>query len=124
VSAIKHLVKYESTVLVTAPSNTAADVLTERLSAAGLNVVRVGNISRVDEHILPHTLDAVLARHPESKHVKKVRIEAAESRRQAKRFKRTFGDEDRREREHLRKQARELEARPTPCWSAASFAPA
>jgi superfamily I DNA and/or RNA helicase len=110
VAAIKQLVARESTVLVTAPSNTAADLLTERLADAGVGVIRIGNISRVEDHILQHTLDAVLARHPESKNIKKVKIQAAEYRRQAKRFKRTFDAEDRRERDHLWTQARDLEA--------------
>jgi len=110
VAAIQLLCKQESTVLVTAPSNTAADLLTERLAEKGLSVVRIGNVSRIDDHILPHTLDAILGRHPESKNIKKVKIEAAECRRQANRFKRVFGQEERREREHLRNQARELES--------------
>ncbi len=110
VAAIRLLCERESTVLVTAPSNTAADLLTERLAASGLNVVRIGNVSRVDEHILPHTLDAILARHPESRNIKKVKLQAAEWRRQTQRHKRTFSGEDRREREHLKQQVRELEA--------------
>ncbi len=110
VAAIRLLCESESTVLVTAPSNTAADLLTERLAAVGLNVVRIGNVSRVDEHILPHTLDAILARHPESKNIRKVKMQAAEWRRQTQRHKRTFSHEDRREREHLKQQVRELEA--------------
>jgi superfamily I DNA and/or RNA helicase len=110
VAAIALLAERESTVLVTAPSNTAADLLTERLADKGLNVVRIGNISRVDEAVVSHTLEAILARHPESRNIKKVKIQAAEYRRQSKRFKRTFDAEDRRERDHLRDQARELEA--------------
>jgi superfamily I DNA and/or RNA helicase len=110
VQAIKMLVQTESTVLVTAPSNTAVDVLTERLAEADLNVVRIGNISRVDESILSHTLDWQISNHPDSKHIKKVKIEAAELRRQAKRFKRNFGPEERRERGQMFRQAGELNA--------------
>jgi ATP-dependent RNA/DNA helicase IGHMBP2 len=110
VAAIVRLCEQESTVLVTAPSNTAADLLTERLATAGLEVVRVGNVSRVDEQILPHTLDALLARHPESKNIRKVKLQAAEYRRQAGRFRRSFGATERREREHLKVQARDLES--------------
>ncbi|MFN0015563.1 MAG: AAA domain-containing protein [Saprospiraceae bacterium] len=110
VAAIQMLCQRENTVLVSAPSNTAADLLTERLAVAGLNVVRIGNISRVDEAVLEHTLEAILAKHPESKNIKKVKIQAAEYRRQARRYKRSFGHEERREREHLKTQARELES--------------
>ena len=110
VAAITQLVEKESTVLVTAPSNTAADLLTERLAAAGVQVVRVGNISRVDESVMLHTLDSIVARHPDSKNIKKVKIQAADYRRQARQHKRSFGYEERREREHLKQQAKELEA--------------
>lgn len=110
VAAISLLVEREHTVLVTAPSNTAADLLTERLAAAGLIVVRIGNTSRIDDHVLPHTLEAHLARHPESKHIKKVKIQAAEYRRKARQYKRHFNAEDRRERDNLKTQAKELEA--------------
>ena len=108
VHAIEQLSKKEMEILVTAPSNTAADVLAIRLSDLGLKVVRIGHISRVDESILKHTLEAQLAAHPESKNIKKVKIEAAEMRRQAQKFKRKFDGEARKERNHLWTQAKEL----------------
>ena len=108
VHAIQQLSKKEMGILVTAPSNTAADVLAIRLSDLGLQVVRIGHISRVDESILKHTLEAQLAAHPESKNIKKVKIEAAEMRRQAQKFKRKFDGEARRERNHLWAQSKEL----------------
>ncbi|MCB0695551.1 MAG: AAA family ATPase [Saprospiraceae bacterium] len=110
VHAVKLLAEREHTVLVTAPSNTAVDLLTERLAELGLRVVRVGNISRIDPTIVQHSLEAQMGAHPDSKHIKKVKIQAAEARRQARRFKRKFGKEEYMERKHLFKQAGELEA--------------
>ena len=108
VQAIKKLCEYEHTVLVSAPSNTAVDLLTERLSQQGLNVVRIGNISRVDEEILSHTLDVRMAEHPESKNIRKVKMEAAEARKQARKYRRRFGREEYQERRMLFREAKEL----------------
>ncbi len=110
VQAIRLLTDTEPTVLVAAPSNTAVDLLTERLAAEGLDVVRVGNISRVDEGLVNHTLDALVANHPESKNIRKVKIEAAELRRQANRFRRSYGAEERMEKQRLFQEANELSA--------------
>lgn len=109
VAAIRLLCERENCVLVTAPSNAAADLLTERLDAAGLNVVRVGNLSRIDESITRHTLDFLLAKHPDAKHIKKVKLEAAELRRQSRRHIRNYSRDDREEKQHLKKQSRDLE---------------
>lgn len=110
VQAIKLLAQREHTILVTAPSNTAVDLLTERLAEQELTVVRVGNISRVDESIVRHTLEARLAQHPENKNIKKVRIQAAEMRKKARKFRRSFGREEAYERRTLYKEAGELES--------------
>lgn len=110
VQAVRLLCETEATVLVTAPSNTAVDLLTERLAAQELRVVRIGNISRVDESIVRHTLEARLAAHPESKTVKKIKVQAAEARRNAQRYRRRYGREEARERRELFREARELSA--------------
>jgi ATP-dependent RNA/DNA helicase IGHMBP2 len=108
VAAIKKLTETESTILVTAPSNTAADLLTERLATEGVAVVRIGNISRVDETIVSHTLDSQLANHPEAKNIKKIKIRAAELRRQSRAYKRNFDYEAKSKREQLKQEAREM----------------
>ena len=110
VQAIKQLAQREHTILVTAPSNTAVDLLTDRLAEQELRVVRVGNISRVDESIIRHTLEARLAQHPENKNIKKVRIQAAEMRKKARKFRRNFGREEAYERRSLFQEAGELES--------------
>lgn len=110
VATIQLIAKEEQTVLVSAPSNTAVDLLTERIAEAGLNVVRIGNISRIDESIINHTLEARLSQHPESKNIKKVKIQAANARKQAQRYRRKFGREQYLERKELQQEARALAA--------------
>ena len=108
VQALKLICKNEGTVLVCAPSNAAVDLLTERIAEAGMNVVRMGNISRVDENLVQHTLDGQLGDHPDMKHIKKIKKQSADARRKAQRFRRNFGSSERRERQSLYTEAKEL----------------
>ncbi len=108
VEAIKQLAKRESPILVCAPSNPATDLLTERLAKSGLNVVRIGNISRVDEDLLKHTIEGILDDRPEMKEVKKMKIEAAGLFRQSEKFVRNFGPKEREERRDTKYEARTL----------------
>lgn len=110
VQAVKLLAQREASVLVTASSNTAVDLLTERLAEAGLAVIRIGNLSRIDESILSHTLDYQVAQHPDTKTIKKIKVQAAEIRRKAKRYRRQFGQDERDERKALFREASELTA--------------
>lgn len=110
VQAVVAMSQSVSNMLVTAPSNTAVDLLTERLLSAGIRVVRIGNISRVDEKIMESSLEVQLSMHPEAKNIRKIRIQAAESRKAASRYKRHFGHEEREERKRLMQEAREMSA--------------
>ena len=67
VKAITEVLKTEKQVLVCSPSNTAVDLLTEKLHRAGLHVLRLGNPVRVSEDVLINTLDAKIAAHASSK---------------------------------------------------------
>ncbi len=106
--AIQQLSKKEATILVTAPSNSAVDLLTERLSDLGLNVIRVGNISRVDESLIRHTLEMQLANHPDYKNVKKIRKDAAEMHRKAIKLTKKSGWQNRQEMKDSFKESKEL----------------
>jgi ATP-dependent RNA/DNA helicase IGHMBP2 len=108
VQGVKQLAKTEKNILVCAPSNAATDLLTEKLAEAGLTVVRLGNISRVDESLLQHTLDAQIAGHPESSNIKRIKRQANEYRRMAGKYKRNFGKEERDQRKLLYREARDL----------------
>jgi superfamily I DNA and/or RNA helicase len=108
VEAIKQLAKRESPILVCAPSNPATDLLTERLAKAGLNVVRIGNISRVDEDLLKHTIEGILDERAEMREVKKMKIEAASLFKQSEKFVRNFGPKEREEKRDTKNEARTL----------------
>ena len=111
VAAVVELVKTESRVLFCTPSNSAADLVTMRLAEMGLNVVRTGNISRVEEEVLRHTLDIQIADHPDTAQVKKLRKEAAELRKKAGKKKGRDKGMAFRDAGRLSKWARQLEDR-------------
>ena len=108
VSAIARLCDTEYQVLVCAPSNTAVDLLTERISKKGINVVRLGNISRVDEDILNHTLDYQISAHEESKAIKRMRIEADALRKKANSFRTPLDYGQKRQKRELLSEASDL----------------
>ncbi|HEV3413294.1 MAG TPA: AAA domain-containing protein [Puia sp.] len=95
-------------ILVTAPSNTAVDLLSEKLSDLGLFVLRIGNPARVSERQQSLTLDSRIAEHPGAKEIKKLKRRAAEFREMAHKYKRNYGPAEREQRKALFDEARNL----------------
>ncbi len=108
VDAIKLTLQSEKQVLVTAPSNTAVDVLTERLIAKGLKVLRIGHPARIDENLLDSSLDGQIARHPDYRNVRKLRKQGEEYQKMAMKYKRKFGAAEREQRFLLIKEAKQV----------------
>lgn len=109
VQAIKAMkMRHAGQLLIVAPSNAAVDLLSEKLDAAGVNVVRVGNSARVNEQQLSLTLDSRMAGHPRFKEIKKLKKQAAEYRDLAQKYKRSFGREEREQRKALFAEERNL----------------
>jgi ATP-dependent RNA/DNA helicase IGHMBP2 len=109
VQAIKALLKQQpQQILVTAPSNAAVDLLTEKLSDEGLNVVRIGNPARVNERQMNLTLDAKISTHSSAKEIKRLKRQAAEYRDLAQKYKRSFGAAERDQRKALFNEARNI----------------
>ncbi len=102
VQAVKTLIHRDhKQVLVVAPSNTAVDLLSEKLSEEGLNVIRVGNPVRVSERLLSLTLDSKMAAHSRMKDIKNLKKQANEFRNMAHKYKRNFGKTEREQRKAL-----------------------
>ena len=102
VQAIKTLIQLENQqILVVAPSNTAVDLLSERLADEGLSVLRVGNPARVSERLMSLTLDSKVSEHSAMKEIKKLKKQAAEFKNMAHKYKRNFGKAEREQRKAL-----------------------
>lgn len=109
VRAIKALTEQgNKKILVVAPSNTAVDLLSEKLADEGLNVLRVGNPARVSEKLVSLTLDSKVAQHQSVKEIKRLRKQANEFRDMAHKYKRSFGRAEREQRKLLFAEARNI----------------
>ena len=109
VQAIKALIRQNGQkVLVVAPSNTAVDLLSEKLSDEGLNVLRIGNPVRVSERLLSLTLDSKMSEHSSMKEIKRLKKQANEFRDMAHKYKRNFGKAEREQRKALFDEARKI----------------
>ena len=108
VQAIRHTLKTETQVLVCSSSNTAVDLLTEKLHREGISILRLGNPARISEEVLINTLDAKIAAHPSYKELKNYRKTADEYFRMAGKYKRTFGREEREQRQLFYTEAKKI----------------
>ena len=106
VQAIRLVLQTEKQVLVCAPTNTAVDLLTEKLVEQGVNVLRVGHPARVSEDLLRTTIDGQIQTHVNYKDIKSLRKTAEEYFKMASKFKRTFGKEDAKQRALFYAEAR------------------
>lgn len=98
VHAIRLVLQHETQVLVCAPTNTAIDLITEKLIEQGVNVLRVGHPARVSEALLKTTIDGQVQHHENYKDIKNLRRNAEEYFRMAGKYKRVFGKEDAKQR--------------------------
>lgn len=108
VHAILETVRRERRVLVCAPSNTAVDLLTEKLAECGVSVIRMGNPSRVSDLLLGHTLDARLMAHPSYSKMRAMRQTADQNLEAASQRSWRYSLEEQQQRQLLKEEARTL----------------
>ncbi len=108
IEAIIQLIKVEEKILVSAPSNTAVDNIAKGLIQQGIKVLRIGNMSKVDEQIFAHTPEGRLANSSQQKDIKALKIRAEEFRKMALKYKRSFGKAEREQRNLLFKEVKDI----------------
>ncbi len=107
VEAIYETLRRESQVLVCAQSNMAVDWISEKLVDRGINVLRIGNPSRVNDKMLSFTYERRFESHPDYELLWSIRKAIRDLRSHRKR-----GDEKYHQKlERLKERATELEVR-------------
>ena len=107
VEAIRETLMRESQVLVCAQSNMAVDWISEKLVDRGINVLRIGNPTRVNDKMLSFTYERRFEAHPDYTHLWAIRKAIRDLRTHRKR-----GDEKFHQKlESLKSRATELEIR-------------
>ncbi|MBX9853263.1 MAG: IGHMBP2 family helicase, partial [Cytophagaceae bacterium] len=109
IHSIVETLKTEKQVLVCAPSNTAVDLLTEKLFQNGVSVLRFGNPSRISEELLVHSVDYKITNHKDYKQIKELKKRAVEYRNMALKYKRHFGKSERDQRKLILDEARKIQ---------------
>jgi ATP-dependent RNA/DNA helicase IGHMBP2 len=110
VQAIVQTLATEKQVLVCAPSNNAVDLLTLKLFAEGIKVVRMGNPGRISEELQALSLDSAITNHRDFKQIKEFKKRAAEYKNMASKYKRNFGFAEREQRRMILDESRKLQA--------------
>lgn len=109
VQAVKALLKQDNKqILLVAPSNTAVDLLTERLHQQGVAVVRIGNPVKIASQLQELTLDAKVEAHQSNREVKTLVKQARAYLDMAHKYKRSFGKAERDQRKALMDEARKI----------------
>ncbi len=108
IEAILQLVKNGEKVLVSAPSNTAVDNIAKGLIRENVKLLRVGNMSKVDDEIFAHTPEGKLSNSKALKEIKELKKRAEEFRRMALKYKRSFGKAEREQRNLLFKEVKNI----------------
>ena len=107
VEAINETLMKESQVLVCAQSNMALDWISEQLIDRGINVLRIGNPTRVNDKMLGFTYERRFESHPDYPQLWAIRKAIRELRSHRKRGDERFHQKF----EHLKARATELEIR-------------
>ena len=109
VEAVYETLRRETQVLVCAQSNTAVDWISEKLVDRGVNVLRVGNPTRVNEKMMSFTYEKRFEKHPSYPRLRSLRKAIREELARIKSSRGTKKEAARNHLQRLRQQAVDLE---------------
>ncbi|MEO5966801.1 MAG: ATPase, T2SS/T4P/T4SS family, partial [Ferruginibacter sp.] len=108
IEAVLQLIKDEKKVIVSAPTNTAIDHFAKELIKKNVKLLRIGNTSKVDDEVFKFTPEGKMAGSHQQKEIKQLKIRAEEFRKMALKYKRSFGKEEREQRNLLFKEVKNI----------------
>ena len=108
IEGILQLIKQGEKIIVAAPSNTAVDNISKGLIEKKVAVLRVGNSTKTDALVFAHTPEGKLQNSSAQKEIKQLKIRAEEFRKMALKYKRSFGKEEREQRNLLFKEVKDI----------------
>lgn len=108
VAAILRMTAKKEKLLVAAPSNAAVDHIARELLKHRVSILRVGNASKTDESIWPHTPEGRMGDSKIQKEIRQLKQRAEEFRRMALKYKRSFGKAEREQRQLLFKEVKNI----------------
>ena len=108
IEGIHQLILNGEKILVSAPTNTAVDNIAKGLIGFNINILRVGNTTKVNDEVFPYTTEGKMQESKQQKEIKKLKIRAEELRKMANQYKRNFGKEEREQRNLLLKEVKNI----------------
>lgn len=108
IEAILQLIKNNEKVIVSAPSNAAVDHIAKGLLKYKIEILRVGNVSKVHDDIYAHTIEGKMTDDKIKKEIKALKIRAEQFRKMALKYKRSFGKSEREQRNLLFKEVKNI----------------
>ncbi|MDZ4725834.1 MAG: AAA domain-containing protein [Leptospira sp.] len=108
IQIIEELRTQKTSVLVLCPTNFACDYIVELAISKKLNVIRLGNSTKIKDNVLNYHIDHLISESPEQKQIQTWHSELKGIQKKANTWKRSFGKEEREERKNLRREAKDL----------------
>lgn len=108
VELVYQLHKSKERIVISAPSNAAIDHLGLQLAKIKLPFIRIGNTTKINEALLPYTIEGKMEKANLKTTIKNLRIQSEQLRKMAHQYKRNFGKSERDQRKLLLQEVKSI----------------